>query len=183
MILAVGCAAPALHFAQSSHAARHLVAGRRRFGGVEMNPDHGEQTFTILVTDDDAGSRRSLASVLADRGFGTVEAASGEEAIEIVQAANIHLIFFDMHMPRMTGLEALQQVRLINELLPAILVTADVTRELMRQAHQAQVYSVIPKPVNKNIVLHTLARALARIYGLHPESPPLPTGPDAPKLS
>ena len=85
----------------------------------------------------------------------------------------IHLVFFDMHMPRMTGLEALEQVRLFNELLPAILVSGDVTRELMRQAHQAQVYSVIPKPVNKAVVLATLARALARIYGgPAPDAPP-----------
>lgn len=139
----------------------------------------GGRAFTILITDDDPGSRETLAGVLADRGFGTVQAESGEEAIDIVRVEMIHLIFFDMHMPRMTGLEALQQVRLINELLPAILVSADVTGELMRQAHQAQVYSVIPKPVNKNIVLHTLARALARIYG-RPPAPPDPTKPAAP---
>jgi CheY-like chemotaxis protein len=65
-------------------------------------------------------------------------------------------------------------VRHLNDLLPAILVTADATRELIRQAFQAQVFSVIPKPVNKNIVLHTLARALLQAYG---EPPAEPTGP------
>ena len=129
-------------------------------------------TFTILVTDDDIGSRETLAGLLADRGFTTLQAASGEEAIEIVRVEMIHLIFTDMNMPRMTGLEALQQVRLFNELLPAILVTADVTRELMKQALQAQVYSVIPKPVNKNLVLHTMLRALQKMYGVPPETPP-----------
>lgn len=132
------------------------------------------RTFTILITDDDSGSRQTLAGLLADRGFETVQASSGEEAIEIVRVEMIHLIFFDMHMPRMTGLEALQQVRMINELLPAILVTADVTRDLMRQALQAQVYSVIPKPVNKNIVLHTMLRALQKMYGSPPEPPTIP---------
>ncbi len=131
----------------------------------------GERAFTILVTDEDPGSREALAGVLADQGFGTVQAASGEEAIGIVRVEMIHLIFFDMQMPRMTGLEALQQVRMINELLPAILVSGDVTGDLMRKAHQAQVYSVIPKPVNKSIVLHTLARALARMYGRTPTGP------------
>ena len=133
--------------------------------------------FTILVTDDDSGSRRALAGVLTDTGFGTVEAASGEEAIDIVRVELIHLVFFDMHMPRMTGLEALEQVRLYNELLPAILVTGDVTRELMRQAHQAQVFSVIPKPLNKAVVLATLARALARIYGGPPPKSGEPPAP------
>lgn len=137
-------------------------------------PDAGYR-FSILITDDDRGSRETLAGLLADRGFETVQASSGEEAIEIVRVEIIHLAFFDMHMPRMTGLEALQQVRMINELLPAILVTADATRELIRQAFQAQVFSVIPKPVNKNIVLHTLARALHQVYKDKPaDGPPTP---------
>lgn len=123
------------------------------------------KSFSILVTDDDSGSRDTLAGLLKDRGFATKTASSGEEAIEIVQDQMIHLVVFDMHMPRMTGLEALQQVRLINELLPAILVTADANREVLRQALQAHVYSVIPKPVNKSILFHTLARALLQVYG------------------
>ncbi len=130
------------------------------------------RTFNILITDDDRGSREALAGLLADRGFPTLQASSGEEAIEIVRVEIIHLAFFDMHMPRMTGLEALQQARLLNELLPAILVTADATRELIRKALLAQVYSVIPKPVNKNIVLHTLDRALQQVYGSPPSDPP-----------
>jgi CheY-like chemotaxis protein len=128
--------------------------------GIEPGPP-----FSILVTDDDRGSRESLAGLLAARGFQTLEAATGEEAIEIVRVEMIHLVFFDMHMPRMTGLEALQQVRLFNDLLPAILVTADANRDVIRQAFQAHVFSVIPKPVNKNIVLHTLGRALQQVYG------------------
>ena len=116
--------------------------------------------------------RDTLPALLADRGFHTVQAASGEEAIEIVRVEPIHLVVFDMHMPRMTGLEALQHVRLINALLPAILVTADANRGVIRQAFQAHVYSVIPKPVNKNIVLHTLARALRQVYGDAAGEPP-----------
>jgi len=136
-----------------------------------------EVSFSILVTDDDKGSRDTLAGLLKDRGFSALTARSGEEAIEIVRVEMVHLVFLDLHMPRMTGLEALQQVRLFNALLPAILVTADATREVLRQALQAQVYSVIPKPVNKSLLLHTLARALAQVYG---QSAPDPTVPPAP---
>jgi two-component system, response regulator PdtaR len=132
--------------------------------------------FSILVTDDDSGSRTTLAGLLKDRGFATTTATCGEEAIEIVHDQTIHLVVFDMHMPRMTGLEALQQVRLFNEVLPAILVTADANREVLRQALQAHVYSVIPKPVNKSILFHTLARALFKVYGTDPGEP----APDEP---
>jgi CheY-like chemotaxis protein len=121
--------------------------------------------YSVLVTDDDAGSRDTIAGVLADRGFHTRTAACGEEAIEIVRCDTIHLVVFDLHMPRMTGLEALQQVRQFNELLPALLVTAEPTRDVIRRAQLAQVYSVLPKPVNASLLVHLLRRALSTTYG------------------
>jgi hypothetical protein len=48
--------------------------------------------------------------------------------------------------------------------LPAILVTGDPSESLVRRALQAQVYSVIPKPVSKYLLLYTLDKALARAY-------------------
>ena len=63
-------------------------------------------------------------------------------------------------MPRMTGLETVEVVHRINALLPCILVTANATEEVIRQAFQVRVYSVIPKPVSKNILLYTMLRAL-----------------------
>lgn len=119
-----------------------------------------EHSASILVTDDDRGSRDALAGLLRDRGFHAFTAECGEEAIDIVRVEIIDLVVFDMHMPRMTGLEALQHVRLFNQVLPAILVTADATRDIIRRAFQAQVYSVLPKPVNANVLLHTLMSAL-----------------------
>jgi CheY-like chemotaxis protein len=78
----------------------------------------------------------------------------------------VHLVLFDMHMPRLTGLEALTLLRnTLDRVLPAVLMTADATTELLRQAFSAQVYSVIPKPVKANVVLHTLTRALSQVYG------------------
>jgi CheY-like chemotaxis protein len=49
--------------------------------------------------------------------------------------------------------------------LPAILVTADPNETVVRQAAQAQFYSVIPKPVSKHLLLYTVLKALARAYG------------------
>lgn len=130
--------------------------------------------FRILVADDDRGNRETLGEVLQDRGFDTVLAKDGGEAVEIVQVQMVHLVLFDMHMPRLTGLEALNVVRqTLHKLLPALLMTADATTELMKQAMQAQVYSVIPKPINKNLVLHTLVKALEQVYGKPPATQPL----------
>lgn len=131
--------------------------------------------FSILITDDDRGVREALSEIVEERGFRPVLASHGEEAVEIVQAEPIHLALLDMHMPKLTGLETLQLVRQINALLPAILITADATLELMRQAFHAQVFSVVPKPVNRNVVLKTVLRALDRAYGIADEPPSKPT--------
>lgn len=128
--------------------------------------------FSILIADDDRGLRETLGEVLQNRGFDTLLAKDGGEAVEIVQVQMVHLVLFDMHMPRLTGLEALNLLRqTLHKVVPAVLMTADATTELLRQAFLAQVYSVIPKPVNKNMVLHTLARALEQVYGPQPQEP------------
>src|SRR3954451_8310327 len=125
-----------------------------------------EQRFRVLIADDDRGTREALGDLLRAKGFDVVQAADGGEAVEIVQVNLVHLVLFDMHMPRLTGLEALNVLRqTLHKVLPAVLMTADATTELLRQAFLAQVFSVIPKPVNKNIVLHTLTQALAKVYG------------------
>jgi two-component system, response regulator PdtaR len=121
--------------------------------------------YSILVTDDDRGCREALRDIFEPEGFRTLLASSGEEAIDIVHDVPVHLALFDMQMPRLTGLETLELVRQFNAVLPAILVTADANEGLMRQAFRARVFSVIPKPVSKNVVLYTVVRALRRAYG------------------
>src|SRR5271166_5249638 len=121
--------------------------------------------YAILITDDDAGCREALRDIFEPEGFRTLLAESGEQAIDIVRDEPVHLALLDMHMPRLTGLETLELVRQVNAVLPCILVTADANEGLMRQAFRARVYSVIPKPVSKNVVLYTVVRALVRVYG------------------
>jgi CheY-like chemotaxis protein len=132
-----------------------------------------QHDYSILIADDDDRCREALRDIMEPEGFHTLLAASGEEAVDIVRGAAVHLILLDMHMRTLTGLETLQLARQINALLPAILVTGDVTQSLIRQALQAHVYSVIPKPVAKNVVLYTVVRALERSYG--PKRPPTDT--------
>jgi DNA-binding NtrC family response regulator len=131
------------------------------------------QDYSILITDDDRNCREALREIMEPQGFRIFLAESGEEALEITQAEPVHLAILDMHMPTLTGLETLSLLRQMRALLPCILVTADVTESLMRQAWQAHAYSVIPKPVSKNVVIHTVVRALIRVYGvIGREDPP-----------
>ena len=116
--------------------------------------------LSVLIADDDDFCRESLREIVETEGYRTIVVSSGEEAVEIVQDGAIHLALFDVQMPRMTGLETVQLVHQINALLPCILVTANATQEVIRQAFQVKAYSVIPKPVSKHILLYTMLRAL-----------------------
>ena len=131
--------------------------------------------FSVLIADDDRGNREALGEVLDRRGFRILLAEDGGKAVELVQVNLVHLVLFDMHMPGLTGLEAFAVIRqTLDRVLPAVLMTADADNDLIRRAFQAQVFSVIPKPVNTNIVLSTLSRALAKVYGTAPPVPPTP---------
>ncbi|HEX4148772.1 MAG TPA: response regulator, partial [Pirellulales bacterium] len=58
--------------------------------------------YSILITDDDPSFRETLRSVFEPRGFRTLLAGDGEEALRIVERDEIHLVLLDMHMPRLT---------------------------------------------------------------------------------
>ena len=129
------------------------------------------EPYSVLIADDDDSCREALRDIVEQRGFRTLLASSGEEALDIVHHQPIHLALMDMHMPSMSGLEALRLMqRQFQVMLPCILVTADASASLLRQACQEQVYSVIHKPVSKGVVLHTIVRAMIRFYGEQPPS-------------
>ena len=131
--------------------------------------------LSVLIADDDPSSRETLREIVEPEGFHILQASDGEEAVDIVRGELVHLVLLDMNMPKLTGLEALQLVHQINAVLPCILVTANANEEVVRQAFTVRAYSVIPKPVSKNILLYTIVRALMKVYGdlLHdePEEP------------
>jgi two-component system, response regulator PdtaR len=124
-----------------------------------------DKPYQILITDDDPGARSALRDIVEFEGYRTLLAASGEEAIDILREESVHLCVFDVHMPKMTGVEAVQIAHQFNAILPCILVTADASEEVMRQAFHVRAYSVIPKPVSKHVLLYTMVRALMKVYG------------------
>ncbi len=102
---------------------------------------------SLLITDDDRAWRETLGRAFEVRGFQALLAADGEEAFEIVQQRRIDLLLADMHMPRLTGLELLRRLQLFGWSPPAILVTANLTESLRKQALLANAVRVLSKPL------------------------------------
>ena len=61
---------------------------------------------TILIIDDEAAIRESLAGILTDEGFAPLTAASAEEGLQLLDEKDVRLILLDIWMPGMDGLEA-----------------------------------------------------------------------------
>ena len=120
-----------------------------------------QEPYSLLITDDDRPFRETLQEIFEPEGFRTILAESGEEALEIMQARAVHLSLLDYHMPRLTGLETLRIIRRRQVLLPVILITAERTTTLVREARSAKAYCVIAKPVTREIVISTVRRALS----------------------
>jgi CheY-like chemotaxis protein len=122
------------------------------------------QTPRLLITDDDAAFRETLRGVFEPRGFHTLLAADGEEAVQIVRQQEVHLVLLDVHMPKLTGLEVLRLLRELNSLLPIILLSAGWDDGLLEQARQARAFSMLPKPVSSRQLTITVCQALKQTY-------------------
>ncbi len=127
-------------------------------------------TPRLLITDDDPAMRTSLQMLFEARGFQTRLAANGQEAVEIVQEDQIHLLLLDMHMPHMNGLEAVQKIQQLERPIPCILFSAQLDEDLARKAFQAQVFSVLAKPFRLAQITEMVRGALLTTYGWTPHS-------------
>ena len=78
----------------------------------------------ILVVDDEEGIRLLYQDELKDAGYEVVTAASGEEALRIVEKQRPDLITLDIKMARMDGADFLQELRKVHRDLPVIVCTA-----------------------------------------------------------
>jgi len=119
---------------------------------------------SILITDDDRAFRETLKGVFVPKGFRTLLAADGEEALQIVHAETVHLVLLDFHMPKLTGLETLRKVKQYRSLLPCILISANLDDVTRQQARQADVFSVLSKPVSVSQLTRVVREAMRQIY-------------------
>ena len=104
------------------------------------------QNSSILIIDDDSEIRYSLDRVLSQAGYQIIEAASGEEGIEIVRKQSPSIIFLDIRMGGMTGIEALQHLRSIDRQVPIILMTAFGTTQTAIEAMKFGAFDYVMKP-------------------------------------
>lgn len=120
----------------------------------------------VLVVEDNPTARRLMATILKDIGVAQVfSATDGREAQEFLDSAIelVDIIICDWQMPRMTGLELLQQVRTAYVDMPFMMVTANRDIDSIKAARQFGVNAYIGKPYSPAEVLEKLSFLAAQI--------------------
>ncbi len=110
----------------------------------------------IIVIDDESAIRRSFELALEESGYGVDTASSGKEGLEMLQKEAYDLVFLDLKMPGMTGVETLRELRKRDENIPVYIVTAfygEFFDELSAMAEGGADFEVLNKPVDGDTIL------------------------------
>jgi DNA-binding NtrC family response regulator len=100
----------------------------------------------ILIVDDEPGMRGLLTRVMEKEGFSAAAAGGGDEALELIDSDEWHLVIADIDMPGMDGIELLKRIRGRKEALPVIMITAYATVESAVEAMKLGAFDYVTKP-------------------------------------
>lgn len=120
---------------------------------------------SILIVDDDPAIVRLLRSALEtfqrEHSFKTVVVSDGAEALAALQRATFDLVLLDMHLPRMTGLEVLAQMRRLQVQSPVLMLTGNNDAKAAADALAAGIFAYVPKPLDLRRLEHLVSLAVS----------------------
>ena len=119
-------------------------------------------TRTILAVDDSTSMRQMVRATLQSAGYGVVEAADGQEALEFARGNAVDLVISDVNMPRMDGITLVKELRGLDSyrLTPMLVLTTESGQDTKQRGKQAGATGWIVKPFNPEQLLATIARVL-----------------------
>ncbi len=123
----------------------------------------------ILIVDDEKNYLTMLRVLFSEEGYEVFTALSADEALKILEENEIDIILTDVKMPRLSGMEFLERIKLINPIIPVILMTAYGTIEMAVSAMKKGAFDYITKPFKNEDLLRIVYQGLA-LYRLKKEN-------------
>ena len=123
----------------------------------------------VLIVDDEAGIRQALGQLLEFEGYEVRAAANATDGIGEYQKWRPHLVFLDVKMAGIDGLEALKRLREIDATAVVVMVSGHATIQTAVEATQRGAYDILEKPLDTDRILVTLRNALSHL-DLHEEN-------------
>jgi DNA-binding NtrC family response regulator len=115
----------------------------------------------VLVIDDDAVVGRSFDRVLSEKGYEVSTALSGEEALDTIENTEFDVVFTDIKMPGMDGLEVTERIKARCPWTPVVVITGYGTVENEARASVLGVSGFVNKPLTPEIIESVTLKALA----------------------
>lgn len=127
-------------------------------GQIELARDKG---ILVLVTDDDPDTRQVFEDVLRAKGYRVSLASTGEEAIRVMEERPQDVLFIDMKLPTLNGLETYLELKKRNPKVIAVLITGYIqeVKDLVDLAIYRGAYTCLSKPIDMNQVLKIIEDA------------------------
>jgi DNA-binding NtrC family response regulator len=116
----------------------------------------------ILVVDDLRSIRLTLGGILEDEGYNVVLAENGYQAIEAARQTPFALIFMDIKMPGINGVQTFREIKKINPKAAVIMMTAYSVEELIKEALDEGAYAVVYKPFDVEKIVSIIESALRK---------------------
>jgi DNA-binding NtrC family response regulator len=117
---------------------------------------------TILVVDDDPYIQEALGDRLESFGYHVARASDGKEALELVDQQDLQMVFLDIEMPGMKGLDVLREIRKREKEFPVVMITAYGSIDLAVEAMKEGAYDFIPKPFKASHLALVVEKAMER---------------------
>jgi two-component system nitrogen regulation response regulator NtrX len=124
---------------------------------------------TVLVVDDEENIRETLKDVLEDDGYKVFNAGDGRVALEILQKNFVDVVLLDLWLPKMGGIEVLQQIKGMEGEVPVIIISGHGTIDAAVKATKEGAFDFIEKPLSIDRVLNVINHAI-EINGLKKEN-------------
>ena len=117
----------------------------------------------VMIVDDEKGIREALKQVLEYEEIEVQACASGHEAIRVYPDFKPHLVFLDVKMEGMDGLETLKRVRELDPQAQVVMISGHGTIQTAVEATQLGAYDFLEKPLDTDRILLTLRNALQHV--------------------
>ena len=112
----------------------------------------------VLIVDDNDMTRETLRVILRSEGYSVVgEAMDGDHAVDMAEKLKPDLILLDVLMPKVSGIEALRNIRLVLPHVKVLMVTSNKDQETVAEAVKIGISGYIVKPFNAKKVLDVVA--------------------------
>ena len=114
----------------------------------------------ILIVDDNLSQSKTMAFILERKGYDVTTAGDGLEAISLVEKSPFDIIFMDIKMPIMNGVQAYKRIKKIRPGTKVMMMTAYAVEDLVQEALQEGAYGIIYKPLDIDKIIGIINKAV-----------------------